>query len=258
MLAAYFDDSGTHLSSEFVLWAGVVGRLKEFEAMEPIWRAKLANPAPGYPPLKKFSLRDCVRGKGEFLGYEEGARDLLRRDMRKIIGDAGLKPVSYSVPVKQFNEIIRGRVLRAYGPADGFAFSACADFALKLAKRLDLPIECVFDQGQQRPWLDELLNDARSRAQSMGAKIKFDYATVVDSIGLQAADVVATEHYWYSLDAQASHPEPPALSPHFRSFIEMTNPDGFWMFRHDLEKLRREFLAEFPTKDWVASTRGKR
>ncbi len=253
MLRAYFDDSGTHSDSEVVVWAGVFGTIDEFERLENAWFAKLRKPLPGKPRLSKFSCRDCARGRGEFFGYEQGARDLLRNEMRQIIADAGIRPCAYSIPIKLYNEVLRGRVRRAYGPPDGIAFAACADHALKVAAANGLPMAAVFDKGQKSEYLDFLLNDAKMRANRRNVSIEYSYMAVADSAGLQAADIIATEHYWYSANLNEDQGTQP--TPHFKSLIEKNHPVGYWLARPELEEMRDVYRAQNPLRDWLRGNR---
>ena len=119
-----------------------------------------------------------------------------------------------------------------------------------------LPLACVFDIGQRLSWLDLLLKDADRRAESQDIPISYSYAAVIDSPGLQAADVIATEHYWYSLEALEK--SPPQMTPHFKSFVGMVNPTGYWLLEPEIEKIRDEYLAAFPIKAWFHSLRARR
>jgi len=255
MLKGFFDDSGTHRNSEVVVWAGLFGTIDEFDQLERAWVEKLARPLPNKPKLSKFSCRDCARGDGEFVGYGQGERDLLRNEMRQIIADSGVRPCSYSVPVRLYNEILRGRVRRAYGPPDGIAFTACADHSLKVAQAQELPLACVFDKGQQRPYLDNLLADAEARAARLNVPVSYSYMAVVDFPGLQAADTIATEHYWYSLDLLQD--ERAEMSPHFKSLVRKNHPTGYWLMRPELEEMRRTYLAEHPLRKWLMGKRSR-
>jgi hypothetical protein len=42
----YFDDSGTHATSEVVVVGGLIGRPDQWDQFEAAWAAKLANPLP--------------------------------------------------------------------------------------------------------------------------------------------------------------------------------------------------------------------
>lgn len=249
MLRAYFDDSGTHANSEFVVWGGVAGTEADFEKLDVAWSSKLKEPLPGKPPLKKFSLSNCALSVGEFESYKPAERDALRYDMRQIIAESGVRPRAYAVPVRAYNRIIRGRVRKAYGAPDGIAFSACASWAMGVAEINNMPLTCVFDKGQSRPWLDFLLNDADERAAVKGVDISYGYSAVADVCGLQAADTIATEHYWYALACARSHP--PVITPHMASLIETTNPSAYVFLENDMETLRREYLKIFPLRDWL-------
>src|SRR4051794_36222543 len=90
MSMGYFDDSGTHGSSEVVVWGGLMGTESQWLKFELKWKAKLAEPLPGKPPLKRFHMAECDAGDGEFIGYNRGELDAVTHDFRQIILDAGV------------------------------------------------------------------------------------------------------------------------------------------------------------------------
>jgi hypothetical protein len=51
MLRAYFDDSGTHASSEVILIGGLIGTIAQWDQFEAAWAAKLAQPLADKPRL---------------------------------------------------------------------------------------------------------------------------------------------------------------------------------------------------------------
>jgi hypothetical protein len=251
VLRAYFDDSGTHDGSKAVVWAGVVGPEAAFDQLDSAWAAKLARPLPGKPRLNKFSVGDCAVSVGEFASYKPAERDALRYDMRQIIRDAGVHCRAFTVPIEIYNRIIKGRVRRAYGPPHGIAFAACADYSLSLAETNNQPLVCIFDKGQKQPLLDFLVADAEKRAASRGVPISYGFAAVKDVCGLQAADTIATEHYWYSLDALNS--PRPKMTPHMQSLVKMTDPAAYVLMEAEMEKFKAEYLAKYPLKNWLGS-----
>lgn len=246
MLRACFDDSGTHAASEVVVWGGVIGSVDQFSVLEYLWGHFLTEPADGKPPIKKFSASDCRSGRNEFEGWEQGARDLARRNARQIIAKAQVVPIAYAVPLKAFNKIIRGRVLRAYAPANGMAFAACADIAFKLARKRNEAVACVFDFGQSSPELDGLLADNLERAKKEGIPVSHTFQAVVDSYGLQAADTIATEHYWFSLQGLKGGDAKP--DPHMAALVRETEPFSYLMHEDDMRGLRDRYIKAFPLR----------
>src|SRR5690349_14117677 len=71
VLSAYFDDSGTHDASTFVVMACVIGSEIQWVPFEHAWKAQLLEPLPGKPTLNKFHMTDCVNRRGEFQNYSD-------------------------------------------------------------------------------------------------------------------------------------------------------------------------------------------
>jgi len=69
MLQAYFDDSGTHATASVVVVGGLLGLRNDWIKLCDEWKAKLAAPLGGKPPLKAFHLSHCVGHYGEFYDY---------------------------------------------------------------------------------------------------------------------------------------------------------------------------------------------
>src|SRR3546814_19046815 len=97
MMEFYLDDSGTHEGSRVAVWGGVVGYRQFFSEFKIAWKAQLARPCEGRPPIKAFHSSHLVAGRGEFAGYSEAERDLTRWTFRKAILDAGLTVFSFGL-----------------------------------------------------------------------------------------------------------------------------------------------------------------
>src|SRR5207248_1205928 len=90
LLRAYFDDSGTHASSEVVVLAGLIGTEAQWSLYERLWVQKLAYPLPGKQALSMFHLSACSARVDEFAGYSDAEQDAVIHDFRQIIIDSRL------------------------------------------------------------------------------------------------------------------------------------------------------------------------
>lgn len=258
VLSAFFDDSGTHGPSEMVVWGGVIGTSAHLNQLDFLWGEMLAEPLPGRPRLRLFSAGDCrwANSNSEFRDYKAAERDFLRMRVRKIIQDSGVRSIAYAIPIKLFNSIIRGRVRRDYASPSGVAFASCADFAMQACERVkvgcaSIPLACYFDKGQhdQDPQLAELIADAEKRAADRGIPISYGFVPVLGTYGMQAADTIATEHYWYSCELLADPNAP--MQPHMESLVELTKPLGWTMGEEELLKMRDDYYRAFPLRDYL-------
>jgi hypothetical protein len=258
-LEAYFDDSGTDARSEVVVWAGVIGPVSHFDKLDAAWGEMLREPLPGKPSLKKFGAADCRHASNEFEYYRPAERDALRYRVREIIQSSGLDAIAYAIQKKLYDSVIRGRVRRDYGEPSGIAFASCADMALQVSQKLgNVPLNCIFDAGQQKmdPALDLYVRDAEKRARLNGIPVSYGFAPVAGSFGLQAADTIATEHFWYAVE---SLDQPyPAPKPHFLSLLNMVEPVGWTMTEHELQAIRRSYYKARPLRDWIKGAKGRR
>ena len=246
MLHCYFDDSGTHKSSRLAVWAGVTGASGHFMKLDKQWRELLAEPLPGKPALTKFGLADCRGGHGEFTGYSQGERDRVRYLFRQTIIQSGMYPFSFAVDRKAWDALVTGAMIKEYAcGASGVAFSGCADVALLLAAKIPQSrLACVFDKGQRNAETLSLIDDAESRAERQGVSITYAFAKVAEVTGLQAADMIATEHYWYGLEClDAASGQEPIFPPHLKNLVTNVKTRAFMLQRPEILKLRREFRA---------------
>ena len=120
MLVAYFDDSGTHDDSHFVLLGGLYADEKRWGAFDADWRSKLAAPVPGKPALKRFHMAECEAGTGEFAGYNRAERDYLIHDLREIIIRHRVSGYCCGVSRKDWDALVQGGVRTFLGDAERF------------------------------------------------------------------------------------------------------------------------------------------
>ena len=207
MLTAYFDDSGTHPSSELVLWYGLMGNDFQWAHFDSLWAAKLKEPSPGKPALSRFHMAPCQAGDGEFTGWGRMATDFLVHELGDIILRCGLWSDGVAIPRKDWDELVTGNLRIALGDAEGYSLRIAFVRATQWAREKggDDKIAFVFDKRKEREaegkrifQLFEHLSQIEPNA------VKPTSLTFADSAStrpLQAADLVAWEMYQYSLES---------------------------------------------------------
>jgi hypothetical protein len=231
MLRAYFDDSGTHASSDVAVMGGLIGTVAQWERFEIEWAAKLKNPQPGKPPLKMFHLSACNARDGEFESYNRAEQDLLIRELRQIIIDARLTSVAMAVDKKAWDELIVGPLREVLGDALSPCFENCISEVVRIANphAHGDKIALIFDKGietQRFRRIAEMFTLPLGRPRI----VSVNFVRVEDVLPLQGADIVATENYWHA--AQWLKLGEVALPrPHLRHFLDNMLAEGLILDR---------------------------
>jgi len=223
MLAAYFDDSGTHDGSKLVVWGGFIGTAEQWSGFDKAWRTKLARPLPSKSRLTKFGLADCEGHHGEFAGYSTAQSDLLQNECRELIVQAGVIGLAYAVERECWDRLVQGAAREFFGgDAEAACFSACFNGAVERAARFfpdDLMLSVHFDRGRKSPKLDTLIDRATKSYRGSPAIVNLSYNRVIDFTPLQAADIIATENYWHASSVIAGNDDAKPR-PHFFHFLQ--------------------------------------
>src|SRR6187200_3068742 len=124
MLTAYFDDSGTHNSSEVVIWAGLFGNPNQWALLDDYWAAA-KSPCPGKEAITRFHMWDCDQSLGECLGWKRHETDFLASELTQIIIKCGIYGYACAVWRQDYDELVKGEVRTVYGDAEGYCVRSC-------------------------------------------------------------------------------------------------------------------------------------
>jgi len=247
MLHAYFDDSGTHNDSDVVVVGGLVGTPQQWTDFASAWNAKLASPLPNRPPLRKFGLADCNSGKGEFINYSLAERDAVMHDFRQILVEARLIGTASAIDRKAWESLVVGPYLAEHGSALEQCVQNCVMETLRIAIPHDQgdEINIFFDEGI---WTERIRDLAVHFTLPLGRPrvVLVDFLKVVETMGLQGADTIATENYWYAREWLRSG-EGMQPRPHMRHFLTQMRTQGYIVERDLIVSMLNETDARWAT-----------
>lgn len=231
MLQGYFDDSGTHDSSDVVVWAGFIGTPDQWAKLSDDWNARLRAPFAGEPgrqkpPLAMFHLAECVSKKGAFRDYSEAECDRIQWLFREIIVQSGVIGLGYAVDRIAYSAL-SDEDRQRMGDAEAACVSGCvmgADRAVEDHFGEPAPLTMNFDQRRtsalERMGAEEIVL-GYGQLRSITA---LSLRGVAQCPPLQAADILATEHRW---DVQRRIRGEANPRPHFASFMHRIHCQGF-------------------------------
>lgn len=201
MSMGYFDDSGTHGSSEVVVWGGLMGTESQWVRFQKDWSAKLARPLPGKPPLRRFHMAECEARNGEFRGYSDAEKDAVIHDFRQIILDAGVYGYAAGVVIADWNEIIGSKSVGRFSDADFFCMTLCVLNAARFARDFteDQSISLAFDDRKEHSEANKLVLSIFEEASNThtGSEHVAGMSFLPNGkfVPLQGADMIAWETY---------------------------------------------------------------
>jgi hypothetical protein len=212
MLTAYFDDSGTHRDSEVVVFGGIIGLdEKHWPPFESAWNAKLCQPLPNKPPLKRFHMTDCMARQGEFADYSQGERDAITHDFRQIVLDTEVHGFSCAVSLGDWDSIVGTRTLRGLRDPEFFCMSTAIKWSSDIARRFSQQVKLVFDDMPEKREANEHIFSMYHHGHNMNVGEEviagISFMSSEKYAGLQGADMIAWETYdhakkWLANDAE--------------------------------------------------------
>jgi hypothetical protein len=248
VLAAFFDDSGTHATSPVVAIGGLLGTMEQWNAFGEAWANLLDKPLPGKPPLKQFHLSACQAQKDEFETYNSTERDYAIYLFNRVILDIGLVTLAAAVNRTAWNELITEDIARKLGNPlpEEFCFHKCMEsvFAIIRLRKPGQKVIIAFDQGTR----SELENYARfymSKQKEYPEIEAIGFAKVSEVLALQGADMIATQTYQFA-QAWMKDRENPAVDPRFREYIHRDLSGGLMFDREHIEEMVARVRAGVP------------
>jgi hypothetical protein len=130
VLAAFFDDSGTHASSPVVAMGGLLGTEEEWGFFGAAWDELLKCPLPGKSRLGQFHLSPCRATEGEFRLYTLAERDLVTNLFRQVILDTGLVTLAAAVNRVAWDELVTEGIAEQLGPPEQLCFFKCIELVV--------------------------------------------------------------------------------------------------------------------------------
>lgn len=213
MLAAYFDESGTHDGSKVMVLGGLVSSLSQWERLTRSWERVLSEKG-----LASFHAVDCAQGVKAFTSWDRESRAALNKQLVALMKRHVLWRTWSAVVIPDYLQFFDDKK-RAHHLAYAICASGCASRILQLAEKRDTTIPYVFEQGGRggkyaartfRTLIEtEEKNLYRMRSLSLDSSQSL--------IPLQAADLHAYELYKYFADPLAGN------TRLRRSFAELLN-----------------------------------
>jgi hypothetical protein len=213
VLWAYFDDAGTHASSEVTTIGGLLGTKAAWTALEADWQIVI-NDFREYG-LTAFHAYDCEEGLGEFASFPVEIRHAISARFARLVAQHSDLRIFWSSCVNAaWDEAADAAFKQRYISPFGLCFEFCVQQTARWCVNYagGTPVSLIF--SEQTNFRDRINDVFRYY---VGAKAYAPLRTLTfgsyrDLIPLQAADQIATEmnRYWRAAEL---NPEKLALRP---------------------------------------------
>lgn len=246
MLTAYFDDSGTHKSSNVVLVAGIFGTEWQLTSLEKLWASHLARPLCGRkPPLRRFHAYDCHNSIGEFSGWTRTESDYFFHNLLTAMIDARVSAYGIAVAKDGWDEIITGG-LRTFlgGDAEGYAITQCFVCCINWAQNntFDPEIAFVFDNRPSEVQRHAIaIGDAFRYVTGNPRVVDCSFLSSVNIKPLQAADLFAWEVYQHANEIF----ERDTIAPPKRTSLRYLSANIPWMRTQYADRKAIQKIADY-------------
>jgi hypothetical protein len=237
VLAAYFDDSGTHLSSPVVVVGGLLGTEEQWVVFKSEWAKLLARPLDGKPRLNQFHLSRCQARREEFRDYTPTERDHVIHLFNKVILDVGLVTIAAAVNKIAWDQLVVGNVAIELGNPEGLCFVKCLE-AVMSTIRLRKPgqrVALVFDQGITDR-IEGLAQLYFSQSEIYPELAGIGFGKVADVLPLQGADMIATGSYQFAQEWLRDR-EDAVGKAFFQDYLKRELSYGMVMDREHIEEI---------------------
>jgi hypothetical protein len=193
MISAYFDESGTHDSSQVFVVAGLVSTPASWEHLTKEWERALCDEG-----VQDFHATACAVGAGEYSGWSRERRNAFYKRMAGVTAQWATGRTWTAVIMPDYRQLLEDGLPYALG-AMGCASRIC-HYSLGLGGKPLVPY--VFEQGGRDSGeilraFSELREQEHSNLYRMGL---LSVRNSRDCLALQAADLHAYEIYKYFAD----------------------------------------------------------
>ncbi len=203
MITAYFDDSGTHTTSQIVLLAGLMGTEARLASLERRWRAQLSRPLDGLKePLSRFHMVDCQDHRGEFAGWTRTESDYFCHQLQDLIIEADVFGYGAACARKEWDALVTGDLRHILGNPEGFSIRNCFVKALQWAQAntFDPEMTFVFDDRPQSARDARVVFHAYQMQTPSPKLCAIEFKNSREAVLLQVADMIAWELYQHAND----------------------------------------------------------
>jgi hypothetical protein len=224
LLEGNFDDTGTHLGSPIVGVAGLVGKVPDWAELEPKWQAILAQYG-----MADFHASECQNGWGAFGRLDGIRRDILVRELARLMADCHLTPISACVYVDAWDQVV-GMSLEngdAFFSRFQTPFSLCFEYCVQHAVNWaaavaeNSPIALVFNEQREAKEDMTTIFEAYRATRKWGVQLStLTFAPNAGRPSVQAAGLLANETFRYWVD------DPGRASLSLRPAVEILRKDG--------------------------------